>query len=1000
MEVDEHLLWLLSALRLARGTDGGNKDKVIQTVNNCFLRVKKERKAVNLPASQAPEELREFQAKASVLLLLCLPKIRQLSSVENCEDFQSIISSLSELPDSVFFTVVRTQKMYCLLFPLLSWLPPNVVQALTLEYFHYTDEVTPVTLTMSVELLKALLFSHQYRPTHPDNSQSNTECFELLMKFFSSKTVSSETPSMIKLSGYLFMYMFECLYLLLASYVGCKIREPDTITCTEGWTKLWKTQNTSTEDIPLSYTKETIKSLLVLCQNNNREVTVDMWMAWSEQMLPPTVTVHVTPTVQLGNGRPKSIQLVTCNIAFDILKILGDHSQLEESLGTNQCQELLQFLQQVATDPDYDPDQDLTLQQLIEEINIKDDRQGKLLDLLVQRDGIIASDDACACLKEHAAVLDSQMRIQLLQNCIEWIKGSKPFIPEAKNVILDIGADLSPEQLILIIEGSLSAGLDDTLKTPYFKTQLTAVFNQVADENTAEPSGKHVWLCLQSGRAVVEQAVRLAVTMTGLVPVMVQALADIPQVCQAKLPSGDSVLASTLVGWQTSELCDREEQEFIVLVKNLLSVKGLLHTQEVLQLMVEPFIVIESNKNLEKLILPLELFKEVVSQDVDVVVSPGPGVVSLVVALVHVVDATVCLEGQGASRLLTIRSLASTTLMEVTNVIAANQKKFRSEIVLLQQMVGQYSLHSWSVMYISRVLDAELSGDSGVDLLLQALMKASPDLPQEHTLNSLTFATAGCERLKEMSKSEWIISLLQLLPHCSESEWISAFFLTDGVLGSQNTVFPVLEVFHGVLHLVCESLASTPLHQEESQSLPPPVSLQHCFTFFASATMIYLEEKLKVQNSRERFISLADIFCWWCCTVPSFCCSPELPSLLLARLCGALEDMVVSSKLKVFPEEHTHTGSDCDSVTIDGSEKETDLLPKFCIDKVNDAIGEEKERQCVEINLCNKQRKGFGISRMDMKKELDQVTFFMAKYVPYSKLLASVASKLKKLYEF
>lgn len=73
--------------------------------------------------------------------------------------------------------------------------------------------------------------------------------------------------------------------------------------------------------------------------------------------------------------------------------------------------------------------------------------------------------------------------------------------------------------------------------------------------------------------------------------------------------SGDSVLASTLVGWQTSELCDREEQEFIVLVKNLLSVKGLLHTQEVLQLMVEPFIVIESSKNLEKLILPLELFK-------------------------------------------------------------------------------------------------------------------------------------------------------------------------------------------------------------------------------------------------------------------------------------------------------------------------------------------------------------------------------------------------------
>lgn len=66
-------------------------------------------------------------------------------------------------------------------------------------------------------------------------------------------------------------------------------------------------------------------------------------------------------------------------------------------------------------------------------------------------------------------------------------------------------------------------------------------------------------------------------------------------------------------------------------------------------------------------------------------------------------------------------------------------------------------------MHISEVVDAELSGDCGVDLLLQALMKVSPDLPQRDSLDSLTCATVDCEGLKKMSESEWIISLLQVL---------------------------------------------------------------------------------------------------------------------------------------------------------------------------------------------------------------------------------------------
>ncbi|KAG0717796.1 hypothetical protein GWK47_053708 [Chionoecetes opilio] len=402
-------------------------------------------------------------------------------------------------------------------------------------------------------------------------------------------------------------------------------------------------------------------------------------------------------------------------------------------------------------------------------------------------------DGACRCLREHAAVLDGAMRVQLVQQWIEGIKANKPCIPEAVNVMLDLAADLSAEQLRPIIEGHLSSGLDVILKTPSFNADLTAVFNQLADENTAECSGRHVWLCLQSGREVVEQAVRRAVTMTGLVPVMVQTLADLPQVCQAKLPSGQSLLASSLAARQTSGLCDREERDFVVLVQSLLRRKGLLDAQEVLHLMVEPFLVIEGSRKLDKLITPLELLQELVGQDGEVVVRAGPAVVSLVLALAHVVDATVALEGQGPDGLLDIRCLASAILMEITNIIMSRQKKFEREISVLKGLVCRSGLHPWSVVQLSQLLDAEPRQDSGADLLLRVLVKAAPDLPRGHGLNPVTCAQADGEGLQKLSRSEWTISLLQLLPHCSEREWISAFFLTDHFHGSQYSVSCILK---------------------------------------------------------------------------------------------------------------------------------------------------------------------------------------------------------------
>lgn len=75
------------------------------------------------------------------------------------------------------------------------------------------------------------------------------------------------------------------------------------------------------------------------------------------------------------------------------------------------------------------------------------------------------------------------------------------------------------------------------------------------------------------------------------------------------MPAGNTQLVTTLMKWQTSGLSDREEQEFISLVKHLLSEEGVLDTEEVMEMMVEPFLVIEDCTNIKKLILPLEILK-------------------------------------------------------------------------------------------------------------------------------------------------------------------------------------------------------------------------------------------------------------------------------------------------------------------------------------------------------------------------------------------------------
>lgn len=82
--------------------------------------------------------------------------------------------------------------------------------------------------------------------------------------------------------------------------------------------------------------------------------------------------------------------------------------------------------------------------------------------------------------------------------------------------------------------------------------------------------------------------------------------------------------------------------------------------------------------------------------DGGVVVRPGPEVVSVMASLLHVMDATLCLEGQGTSTCLTARCLASTILLGITSDIINNQEKFEKgkKYVYKEMLVLMYILGS------------------------------------------------------------------------------------------------------------------------------------------------------------------------------------------------------------------------------------------------------------------------------------------------------------------
>ncbi|KAK3865716.1 hypothetical protein Pcinc_028702 [Petrolisthes cinctipes] len=962
MNVDKHVVLLTGAINAA--VQGGtlNRDKLLKNVDSCFLRVKKE-----LSSLEAWEQqFDDFHVRAILILLLSCPRIHQLTNICESVDFNPIVSTLPVVHEADFFAVVRKKKSYRFLAPLLSWLPPHVIKDILKEYFLSVVDVTPVTLAVSVELLKSLLFSYQYTLEDDVSDIHCSEWLKPLTDFLSTKIVCSETETTIRSSGFYYLYLCECLYLMLSVYTGCPMQDPDGYSPTDAWSKLWNTKRDQPKinvNKCCSISGASIKVLMNLCQNNINALSVEVWMAWSDINLSANIHIHRQSIHEHVRAQPQSVQSVICNIAFDVLKLMEGQHDLSEALALDQHSNLIEFFKQVASDPDYDPDQDWNVAQLVEQINrlqMKNEGDGrlkKLLGMLVMKDDIFTTKEPINCLQNNKAQVIANDTMHLLLQFIQVVKSDSPCDAEWFDVCLELVKDLPSVELLSVVEQHLSSGTDERLLTPHFPQQLTAVFNRVAGEDATDfESGERVaWLCLQSGQAVVNHAVTLSLTLTGLVPIMVQSLNVIAPVCRASLPSGISVLLGSLFKQQERRLSERESRDFIILVESLLkSPEKPLTPTEVVKVLVEPFLVLKKGMSSIGLHLPIELLKAALNDDMSAVMKPGAELLSLMWSLVQIANSAVYLQGNSALDTLKLRTKALQVVDMIVKAIFMEKETHYREISLLKDVViGQCHLHPRILHPLFPLLGTECRKTSGLDQVLWELMDVAEQGKCKIVKNWSKKRALSLE-LKQMSRAEWILALIQLLPHSTEEEWTAAVFLTHHRLQSQGSVFQTLSVFQEVLFLLCSlsELSTYPSHEPEEEkekglekerekicngenqnaetedgnrhreekpvnemyteeegknnqtTLPAnipsvSVSMQHCFQCFASAAMLYTEMMVQHLSAKQKFVYMCSLFRWWCCQMTSYQCDPELPTLLLSRLCAAIEDMIASGTVKV-----------------------------------------------------------------------------------------------------
>lgn len=971
MDIDQYLVWLSGAIKASFLDEGSIDEKLLtKNIKDCYTRVKS---AFNNTSNKI-NQFDEFRLRSTLALLISTKCINSLEKIQCNREFQAVITTFPTIGVKDFFIVVRSQKNFKFLGECLSWVPVSVLCNIIQEFFKNTSDITPITLAISTELRKVLLFRLQH-----ETSEYNKIEIEETMALFIKNTysISGSTKDLIKIGGYYFIYLTDSALFLLRAILGKQIEAPLLCNITEVWKKVWFTDLKTAKPIP--FLAKSLFSVLENTQCRLDAVTVNVWTEWVEHDLPLTYPSHRISQYQ---NKSRTLQSAICYNAFDFLRIWDTDLSLIQStlLGTSQeiesIEGIIGFFRGVASDPDHDPDIDLNQKELITQIGLRDDRQSKLLGIFLDHKDIFDNNECLPIVKDNMASVDEKARENLLLHFIAQAKENRPYKDGWFQVVLDLASGIPIDRLLVVISDYLSHGQDDLLKSPDFNAQMTAVFNQLAGEDTtAVNSGRHIWLCLQSGVLVVIQAVDLAVNLPGLVPVMIKTLSTIREICRAVTVQGISQLVHSLEACMKRGLVGREMKDFTALVTGLMK-NDILDPREVFKILIIPYLTIAEGK-LDKLSLSLGLLLTLTEIHIDVLTQPDVELVAVMITMVYILDGTNYLHGPSAQKILDLRMITRKILSAYTTAILKDRKKFQREISLLKQEVVTLDVHPNSIIPVLHIFDKEdknqLHFDNITELLLFKLGSPDSSHPEnknvkKNSIGDLKYQSmedlsdeSNLHLLKNVSNEDLTCGLLQILPHSNDSEWIRSFSLMHKHLSPGDSPYPVLQFHANLLYLMCTQV--DPGESEDDKIVVASISIQHIFKSFSVAATVYVENNTKNCSLNQKFQTTCEVFDWWCSTVIKYECNADLPALFLMRLTGNIEKWIQETKI----------------ILIDNEES-----------KFGNGVPEQKDQN---------HKMHCYIFHEEFKQKVFQMISSLVKFIPQCNVSASVASKLNKLYQ-
>ncbi|KAB7495706.1 hypothetical protein Anas_06572 [Armadillidium nasatum] len=720
--------------------------KLLQNCSNCQNQVKS---LVN------SSEFDEFRLNTTICLLLGCPSINLLPEISDTEELISVIKSIPEINIDTFFLIIKGLKNNKYIRCIFPWLPSDIVAEFLCSFLNQSTNLTPLSLALCFEMFYCLMYSSQHDDISGDTVSKNIESYVKYLQNYEKAVCDQPTSN---------------IYVLI-KYLDCKtVEEPSTCSLGLKFKNLKMGSCKSDELLYKSYVQESIPLLSQILNKLSLCISSDIWISWYD-LKAPSIAMFCDEKIDIDDEKTieNSIQTQIAHRVFRIMKMKNKFDNFDDILNLNANKELGNFLNQVAVDPDYDSDIELSTLELIDAIRQgSDNKRKKLMTLLLNRE-IFEFKESLSCLEEHMSFVTRSTALLFIKRFIKEAKDvNKP--DEWKCIVIDLSKRVTNYDVVNILKEDLNNGHDDVMKTSLFSSEFTQISNQLSHQADTECFNSYLRLCLQSGVNVLKYSIDKVISLSGLSPVFASAFRIVNFICRSKGKNGICLTTNLLMEKFNEGLSLEMESELFAFILELLDKSGEdslssdLHesldvSSSYQNLPVDVNEIFEhlvcSRLKMEKedeanisLLNLLKVLKKIIQLYSDVILKPKVRL-SCVASLIILHNNCCYLDSNNYNLCVKIRNSIEEIIYTLKQFIVRDIGSYEEEFALLKVCMGRYDLHCRSILLLSKFIGEKITQDSNAVV--------------DHIFN--------CIWKKNQNEDEITI------PSCSRVEWIWALYI-------------------------------------------------------------------------------------------------------------------------------------------------------------------------------------------------------------------------------